>query len=134
MSEALDLFKCKKVENFKRELNMKEGWLLRSFNATLQNNLEVEVSVKRFLSLDMDELGVISYSKLSHSTLHQHYFLNLISIAVLPMRIAIGMINFGIRFSVSQKDTSAFIQAKTMKTEFIPVPLWNPNCFIMIKS
>jgi maltose phosphorylase len=26
--EALDLFKCKKVENFKRELNMKEGWLL----------------------------------------------------------------------------------------------------------
>ena len=35
--EALDLFTCKKVENFRRELNMKEGWLSRSFLATLQN-------------------------------------------------------------------------------------------------
>jgi maltose phosphorylase len=115
--EALDLFKCKKVENFKRELNMKEGWLLRSFNATLQNNLEVEVSVKRFLSLDMDELGVISYSvkplNASANITYQPY-------------IDSGITNedsnwddkFWDTLSVSQKDTSAFIQAKTMKTEF----------------
>ena len=60
--EPLDLNTCKKVENFKRELNMKEGWLSRSFVATLQNDIKVEVNVKRFLSLDIDELGVIEYS------------------------------------------------------------------------
>jgi maltose phosphorylase len=57
--EALDLHACKTIENFKRELNMKEGWLSRSFVATLQNDIKVEVNTKRFLSLDIDELGAI---------------------------------------------------------------------------
>src|SRR5690606_20193778 len=56
------LFTCKKVENFRRELHMKEGWLSRSFTAILQNNIEVKVDIKRFLSLDIDELGVIQYN------------------------------------------------------------------------
>ena len=60
--EKLDLFTCKKVDNFKRELNMQEGWLSRSFVATLQNGLEVEVQSTRFLSLTTDELGVIKYN------------------------------------------------------------------------
>ncbi|MEM6516556.1 MAG: glycoside hydrolase family 65 protein [Bacteroidota bacterium] len=60
--EILDLAKCEKVENFRRELNMKEGWLSRVFNATLQNNIEIKVETKRFLSLDMDALGVIEYN------------------------------------------------------------------------
>ena len=59
--EALDLTKCKKVEHFRRELNMKEGWLSRSFVATLQNFIEVKVETKRFLSLDIDEVGAIEY-------------------------------------------------------------------------
>ena len=59
--EALDLHTCKSVADFKRELDMKTGLYTRSFKATLQNGKEVEVSVLRFLSLDMDELGVIDY-------------------------------------------------------------------------
>lgn len=59
--EILDLFSCKKIENFKRELNMKEGWLRRSFEATLQNSIVINVDVKRFLSLEHEELGVIDY-------------------------------------------------------------------------
>ncbi|NEV94156.1 glycoside hydrolase family 65 protein [Psychroflexus sp. YR1-1] len=59
--EILDLFSCKKVENFRRELNMKEGWLGRSFEATLQNGITIKVDSKRFLSLDQEELGVIDY-------------------------------------------------------------------------
>lgn len=59
--EILDLFSCKEVKNFKRELNMKEGWLGRSFEATLQNDVTIEVEVKRFLSLEFEELGVIDY-------------------------------------------------------------------------
>ena len=59
--EAFDLNACTSVKNFKRELNMKEGWYSRSFEATLQNGTEVKVNVRRFLSLVTDELGVIKY-------------------------------------------------------------------------
>lgn len=60
--ENLDLAKCKSISNYKRELNMKEGVYYRSFNATLQNGIEIAVKVTRFLSLDIDELGVINYN------------------------------------------------------------------------
>jgi maltose phosphorylase len=59
--ESLDLNNCREVKNFRRELNMKEGWYGRSFNAVLQNGTEVAVNAKRFLSLFTDELGAIKY-------------------------------------------------------------------------
>lgn len=58
---VLDLATCKKVEQFKRELNMKEGWLFRTFVATLSNDIQIEVKALRFLSLNQDELGAIQY-------------------------------------------------------------------------
>ncbi|MBA5629121.1 glycoside hydrolase family 65 protein [Moheibacter lacus] len=58
--EILDLNQVE-VSNFRRELNMKEGWLGRSYSAKLKNGTEIEVHVKRFLSLDLDELGAIKY-------------------------------------------------------------------------
>jgi maltose phosphorylase len=61
-NEPLDLFKCKTIQNFRRELNMKEGWYKRTFEATLQNNAKVRVESLRFLSLDLDEVGAIKYS------------------------------------------------------------------------
>ena len=42
-----DLNTCK-ISNFKRELNMKEGWLGRSFNAELTTGEQIEVSNKAF--------------------------------------------------------------------------------------
>ncbi len=59
--EILDLAKCKSVANFRRELNMKEGIYYRSFEATLQNGTEFAAKITRFLSLDLDELGVINF-------------------------------------------------------------------------
>jgi maltose phosphorylase len=59
--ENLDLNACAKVKNFRRELNMKEGWYNRSFEASLQNGTEVSVNIRRFLSLDLDEVGLINY-------------------------------------------------------------------------
>ncbi len=59
--EILDLAKCKSVANFRRELNMKEGIYYRSFDATLQNGTEIAAKITRFLSLDIDELGVINF-------------------------------------------------------------------------
>lgn len=59
--EQFDLNTCKEIKNFRRELNMKEGILDRSFSAILPSGLEIEVFVRRFLSADLDELGVIKY-------------------------------------------------------------------------
>ncbi len=57
----LDLATCK-TNNFLRELNMKEGYLLRMFDATLKNGSQVSVSAKRFLSMPEPEIGAIRYS------------------------------------------------------------------------
>ncbi|UOY04835.1 glycoside hydrolase family 65 protein [Muricauda sp. SCSIO 64092] len=59
--EPLDLFTSKKVEHFRRELNMREGWYRRSFTATMPNGVQLEVKATRFLSLDLDEVGAIRY-------------------------------------------------------------------------
>ncbi len=59
--ENFDLNACTSVKNFRRELHMKEGVYNRSFEATLQNGTEISVSVRRFLSLELDEAGFIHY-------------------------------------------------------------------------
>ncbi|MBL4675600.1 MAG: glycoside hydrolase family 65 protein [Mucilaginibacter sp.] len=59
--EQLDLAKCK-VLNFRRELNMKEGYLKRNFRAVTITGKEVEVESIRFNSLVDDETGAISYT------------------------------------------------------------------------
>ncbi len=115
--EVLDLFKCKKIENFRRELNMKEGWLSRSFKVILQNSIEIEVKTKRFLSLDFDEIGAIEYqvtpinsdAKISFSP-------------YLDNGITNEDTNWDDKFwdvlSVGHNDIHAFIVARTMKTHF----------------
>ncbi|MDO9260504.1 MAG: glycoside hydrolase family 65 protein, partial [Flavobacteriaceae bacterium] len=59
--EILDLNTCK-VSDFKRELNMKEGWLQRSFIAQLENGTSIKVNSLRFLSIRFNEMGAIKYS------------------------------------------------------------------------
>ena len=60
-SEQLDLAKCE-VLNFRRELNMKEGYLKRNFRARTAAGKEVEVEAIRFCSMADDEAGAISYT------------------------------------------------------------------------
>ena len=60
--EALDLNTCREVRKYRRELNMKEGWYRRSFEAVLGNGAVVAVEATRFLSMEMDELGAIRYA------------------------------------------------------------------------
>jgi len=59
--ELLDLNTCLEVKNFRRQLNMKEGWYERSFIAMLPNQQEIQVKVLRLLSLRYDELGALRY-------------------------------------------------------------------------
>jgi len=57
----LDLAKSE-IEEFRRELNMKEGVLSRNFVAKMPGGEKVKVKTKRFLSIDDTEIGAIRYS------------------------------------------------------------------------
>lgn len=115
--EKLDLYNCKEVKNFRRELNMKEGWLSRSFEATLQNGVQVSVNSVRFLSLDLDEVGVINYSV---TPLNSEA--NITFTPYVDGGITNEDTNWDDQFwdilNVTQKNHQSFLQAKTMKTSF----------------
>jgi len=59
--EQLDLAKCE-VSSFRRELNMKEGYLKRNFRAKTASGKEVEVEAIRFCSMVDDEAAAIKYT------------------------------------------------------------------------
>jgi len=113
----LDLATCKKVSGFKRKLNMKEGVYTRNFQAVTSNNVEIEVVVKRFLSLDIDEVGAISYTikvlKADANIVFEPY---------LDSGITNEDSNWDDKFwnttNVTSSENRAFIEAHTMKTNF----------------
>ena len=57
---VFDLHNCE-VADFRRELNMKEGWLSRSCKATLPTGERIELKTRRFISIDFEEVGAIEY-------------------------------------------------------------------------
>lgn len=59
--ETLDLNTCE-VRDFRRVLNMQEGYLERQFVAVLKSGKELRVNAKRFCSLVDDEAGAIRYA------------------------------------------------------------------------
>jgi len=115
--EPLDLFTCKKVQDFRRELNMKEGWYQRSFRATMPNNIVVKANITRFLSLELDEIGAIKYNVSLVNTDAEVKF-----VPYLDAGITNEDSNWDDKFwnitSVASKGNRAFIEAHTMKTNF----------------
>ncbi|RTY88047.1 glycoside hydrolase family 65 protein [Flavobacterium sp. RSP15] len=115
--EKLDLNTCAEVKNFRRELNMKEGWYHRSFEATLKNGTEIAVSIRRFLSIVLDEVGVINYEITP---------LNKDSKIVYKPYIDAGVTNedanweekFWEPLDVRKSGNEAFVTAQTFKTHF----------------
>ena len=115
--EKLDLASCKEVKNFRRELNMKEGWYNRSFEITLQNGVEVAVNVNRFLSLEIDELGAIQYEVTP---------INQDAKVVFKPYVDAGIENedtnweerFWETLEVKNQDNQAYVVARTLKTKF----------------
>lgn len=59
--EELDLAKCE-VLSFRRTLNMKEGYLERSFTARMNSGKELKVVAKRFISMANSEVAAIKYA------------------------------------------------------------------------
>jgi len=127
--EDLDLHTCKEVSKFKRELNMKEGWLSRSFEAELQNGIKIKVDTKRFLSLELDEVGAISYNvtplngdaKITYTP-------------YLDAGITNEDTNWDDQFwdvlEIIQNNQQSFIQARTMKTHFYTCTFMQSRLFV----
>lgn len=114
--EQLDLAKCE-VKNFRRELNMKEGWYNRSFEVVLQNGTGVSVNVRRFLSLVNDELGVIKYDVMPTNGDTEIVFAPYIDAGV-KNEDANWEEKFWEPLDVQQNGNSAFVTARTFKTHF----------------
>ena len=116
-NEPLDLFTCSSVTDFRRELNMKEGWYARKFKATLPNSIKVQVEITRFLSLDLNELGAIDYNI---TLLDQDAEVTFIP--YLDSGITNEDSNWDDKFwnttAVDSKGSRAYIEAHTMKTNF----------------
>ena len=115
--ENFDLATCTEIKNFRRDLNMKEGIYNRSFEATLKNGLQIAVKVRRFLSLELDELGVINYEITP---------LNQDAKIIYKPYIDAGVHNedanweekFWEPLEVTQSANEAFVTARTFKTHF----------------
>ncbi len=58
--EKLDLHTCQ-VKDFKRILNMQEGFLERSFIAILPSGKQLRIKAQRFVSIVQKEIGTIKY-------------------------------------------------------------------------
>ena len=115
--ELLDLNTCLEVKNFRRQLNMKEGWYERSFTAMLPNQQEIQVKVLRLLSLRYDELGALRYEitpLTTDATIEIESYLD--------SGIKNNDANWDERFwntlEISSEDNFATILAETKKTRF----------------
>jgi maltose phosphorylase len=132
-NEPLDLFKCKSVKHFRRELNMQEGWYKRSFEATLQNDASVKVEVLRFLSLDLDEVGAIHYQITllnSDATITFQPYLD----AAITNEDTNWDAKFWDTQQVIHENHQAFIKSKTMKTDFNICTFMESQVFINGKT
>lgn len=128
-NEKLDLHTCKEISNFRRELNMKEGWLSRSFDATLQNDIQIKVFSKRFLSLDLDEIGAIKYEVTPINSGAEIVFTPYVDGGITNEDT-----NWDDQFwdilNLTQKNHQSFLQAKTMKTDFHTCTFMESKLFV----
>jgi len=131
--EILDLNTCKEVKNFRRELNMKEGWYNRSFEATLQNGTEIGVNVRRFLCMDLDEVGIINYEITA---------INKDTKIVYKPYVDAGVTNedanweekFWEPLDVKRSGNEAFVTAQTFKTHFKVTTFMQNSIFVNDKN
>ena len=113
---SLDLAKCK-VKDFRRVLNMKEGYLERSFTATTEQGKKVKVVATRFCSIVDDEIGAIRYSitPINFSgAINITPYLN----GDVKNEDANWEETFWDKIEVEVKNTRAFVVSQTKKTKF----------------
>ncbi len=114
--QELDLNTCQ-ISDFYRELNMREGWLKRSFKATFNNGNTIAVQSIRFLSLSHKEVGTIQY---------QITPLNFSGTLQITPYIDGGIVNqdsnydesFWEVLDIQHTTNAAYLVSKTLKTNF----------------
>ena len=106
---------------------MKEGWLCRSFKATLSNDVQIAVKSLRFLSLAQEEIGAIRYQVTPLNCSAEISFE-----PFLDGNITNQDKNWDDQFwdisTVSSKNSNAFIEAETMKTGFKTCTFMHHQC------
>jgi maltose phosphorylase len=127
--EALNLNTVKQVRGFKRELNMKEGWYNRSFEAVLQNGTEVAINVRRFLSVNDDELGVIKFEVKPLNGNAEITFSPYLDAGV-KNEDANWEEKFWEPLGTENSGNSAFVKARTFKTHFTVAAFMNNSILL----
>jgi maltose phosphorylase len=116
--ELLDLHTAKEIKQFKRELDMMNGILKRSFICVLANGNEIKVNAKRFVSMAQEELGVLSYSIEA-----LNFEGNLHIVSYLDADVSNKDSNYDEKFwlpiSENAGNLDMSVMAKTKKTDFI---------------
>ncbi|AIZ62675.1 maltose phosphorylase [Hymenobacter sp. DG25B] len=114
--EELDLAKAT-VEDFRRVLNMQEGYLERTCTVLLSNGKRVKIKSKRFCSIVDDEVGVVQYSIKPVGFSGKATLTPFIDFDVKNQDA-----NYDEKFweevSRSVQEQGAFVTARTRKTEF----------------
>jgi maltose phosphorylase len=127
--QSLDLFTAAGVRSFRRELNMKEGYYRRSFEAKLDSGEEVRVEVTRLLHLELDELGMIRYN-----ITPLNGDMEIVFEPYLDGGITNEDSNWDDKFwdtlSVTQEGHQAFIRSMTMKTEYHVCTYMESRCYV----
>lgn len=115
--EELDL-NLAVVTEFVRELNMKEGYLQRSFKAELKNGNQVHIQATRFVSVAMKEIGAIEYQ-----ITPLNFDGNLTLVSYLDGDIMNKDANYDEKFweqvSESAEGARASVSVKTKKLDFV---------------
>ncbi|PCH73566.1 MAG: family 65 glycosyl hydrolase [Flavobacteriaceae bacterium] len=111
-----DLNLCE-VSDFRRELNMQEGWLSRSFTAKLSNGNIIKVNAQRFLSIKRDEVGAIKYSVTAENFDGTLQFSPYIDAGIMNEDANYDEFFWEI-LSQSEADNEGCIVSRTLKTEF----------------
>ncbi len=114
--EHLDLANCE-VSEFRRVLNMKEGFLYRTFVAKMKSGNTIKVESTRFCSIVDDESGAIRYS------IRVLNFSGVITVTpYIDGDVKNKDSNYDEKFwdeiSVKTKNRSAFVTTETKKTAF----------------
>jgi maltose phosphorylase len=106
-----------KISSFKRTLNMKEGYLERSFTLKAAKNKTIEINSRRFVSMSEPDLGLIRFSVRSVDFKGTINFM-----AYIDADVKNQDTNYGKKFwkEVSREvvSGSGVIVARTLKTNF----------------
>lgn len=114
--EELDLSTVKVID-FKRILNMREGYLERSFTAELSSGKQVKINAKRFFSIANDEIAALHYQLVP-----LNFSGKLDLTAFIDGDVKNQDSNYDEKFwdevSRTQNDSGSYLTMRTKKTEF----------------